>query len=226
MQQAEISVIIPVFNVEKYLVQALESVFEQETTPLEIIVIDDGSTDKSVETIRKFRDRITIFQLPHKGAASARNFGISRSNGNFLAFLDADDLWTANHLSVLLNSFSTENKVDMVLGNLEQFISPELTALKNSGLIDELKVFPGYHPGAMLIKKEAFLKTGMLNEELQLAEFVDWFMRAEEMGIQQRIIPDIVYRRRIHLTNQGILKKEYLKDYTTVLRAALKRRKT
>lgn len=226
MNTSGISVIIPVFNAELYLAEAIESVLIQEPKPLEIIVINDGSTDKSADILEKYLPDINLIQQENKGAASARNLGIFFSKGSFLAFLDADDIWMPDHQRILLQAFEKDPDLDMVMGSVEQFISPELNEVKNNLLREELKIMPGYHPGAILVKKESFLCVGMLNENLQLAEFVDWFSRAREMKLKHSLLPEVVYKRRLHLGNQGIYKREYLKDYISVLRAGLKRRKS
>lgn len=225
MDPKRVSVIIPVFNAGKYLEEAINSILTQECKPLEIILIDDGSTDDSLEIAKKYKTKIRIFTQENKGAAAARNLGVKNSKGAYLAFLDADDLWTPNHLSLLLKVFGDDPELEMAFGNVEQFISPELAGHENIKIMEENRIMPGYHPGAMLIKKETFLKVGLLNEKLHLAEFVDWFARANDIKIKQQLIPETVYKRRIHSTNQGVLKKEYMKDYTSVLRQAIERKK-
>ena len=225
MNPFSVSVIIPLFNNEKYIGEAIESVLTQADKHMEIIVVNDGSTDKSSEVAEKFIPHIKLIQQLNKGAAAARNLGIIQSHGYFLAFLDADDIWMPDHQKLLLEAFNKFPDLDMTLGSVEQFISPELPIEKGNILIDELKIMPGYHPGAMLVKKLSFMKIGLLNEKLHLAEFIDWFSKARDMGLKSIMLDDIVYKRRIHTSNQGILKRDHLKDYTTVLREALARKK-
>jgi glycosyltransferase involved in cell wall biosynthesis len=96
----EISVIIPVFNKEKYIANTIQSVLNQTFKDFELIIIDDGSTDHSIEIIKGFSDpRIHIYQQENRGVSLARNFGASQSQSGLLAFLDADDIWYDNHLS-------------------------------------------------------------------------------------------------------------------------------
>lgn len=219
-----ISVVIPVFNGAVYLAEAIESVLNQELKPAEIIVVNDGSTDNSAGIARKYEPGIILLQQANKGAAAARNLGVSKATGNYLAFLDADDIWTQNHLAMLYDKMKNDPALDMVFGKVEQFISPELTKY-NEDLKAELRLIAAEHPGAMLIKKSSFLKVGMLNENLQLAEFIDWFGKARDMGLKSCMLDEIVYKRRIHSSNQGILKRDQLKDYTSVLREALARKR-
>jgi len=96
----KISVIMPCYNAESFIADALQSISEQEIKPHEILIIDDGSTDSSIEVV-KAQDipiPIRIFETDRKGAAAARNIGIRAAEGEWLAFLDADDLWLPEHL--------------------------------------------------------------------------------------------------------------------------------
>ena len=108
--QPLVSVVIPVYNVEKYIEQALESVIQQSYSKLEIIVVDDQSPDQSIDLVKtKFNDpRIRIIRQKNRGLAGARNTGICNANGSFIAFLDSDDFWQHDkiekHVSVMLAS--------------------------------------------------------------------------------------------------------------------------
>lgn len=100
------SVIIPVYNKANYIEETLKSVLEQRFTDYEIIIIDDGSTDSSLEIINHFSDdRICIYAQKNKGVAAARNFGIEKSKGKLIAFLDADDYWFPNHLEEIVKLY-------------------------------------------------------------------------------------------------------------------------
>ncbi|MFC1730874.1 glycosyltransferase [candidate division KSB1 bacterium] len=221
----EISVIIPVYNAEKYIAEALESVLNQSVKPFEIIVIDDGSTDDTIKEIEKFGSQFQIIRQENKGTAAARNAGINISKGSFLTFIDADDLWMPIHQDILLGAFDEDPDLKMVLGMVEQFISPELVNRNKPSFQNSSEVLIGYHPGAMLIKRDAFNKIGLFNETLKVSEVIEWFARANEANIKTKIIDSVVYKRRLHTSNQGILKKDLQKEYTSVLKEALKRRR-
>lgn len=221
----QISVIIPVFNAERYLSEAIESVLMQAVKPLEIIVVNDGSTDESEKIANTFKNDICYFFQENKGAAVARNLGIKMAKGSLLAFLDADDLWTAHKLELQVKALEEDSELDIVFGNVEQFVSPELNAEKRSRLREELKKMPGYLVGAMIIKKKSFQQVGLF-KDLELAEFVDWFSRAKDMKLYYKMLPEVVLERRIHKTNQGIYKREYRTDYLRVIKATLDRRRT
>jgi len=226
MGKTNISVIIPVFNGEKYLGEAIKSVFNQEVKPFEIIVVDDGSTDNSAKIAQQFGHEIKLLKHEkNKGLPATRNLGIKQATGYYLAFLDADDLWLEGKLINQLTFLENNLNIDMVFGNAEQYISPELSGKNRKNLRDELKIMPGFAAGTMLIRNESFLKVGLFDEKLELGEFIDWFSRAKDRGLTYRMLDDIVLKRRIHTTNMGISKRRHLTDYTAILRAALARKR-
>ncbi len=225
MKKINISVIIPVFNAERYLAEAIESVLMQAVKPLEIIVVNDGSTDESERVANTFKNDICYLLQENKGAASARNLGISLAKGSLLAFLDADDVWTVHKQELQLKVLKNNPELDMVFGTVEQIVSTELDAENRNRLRPELKIMPGYHVGTMLIKRESFQQVGPFKEDLQLAEFIEWFNRAEDMKLHYKMLPEVVMKRRIHTTNQGLYKRQHMKDYVSVLKAALDRRR-
>lgn len=112
-----ISVIIPVFNTEKYIVSCLKSLVNQTYVNFEVIIVDDGSTDKSYEVIQEFLNSTSleykILKKPNGGVSSARNLGITNSNGKYLLFLDSDD-FVENVLFEKIEAVATENNVDMI----------------------------------------------------------------------------------------------------------------
>ncbi len=225
MENIIISIIIPVFNAERYLAEAIESVLMQTVKPLEIIVVNDGSTDESEKVANTFKNDICYLLQENKGASAARNLGINLAKGSLLAFLDADDFWVSNKLEEQLRALEKNPELDMVFGNVEQFVSPELDAENINRLRSELKIIPGYLVGTMLIKRESFQQVGPFKENLQLAEFIDWFSRVKEMKLHYKTLQEVVLKRRIHTTNQGLYKRQHMKDYTRVLKAALDRRR-
>ena len=100
-----VSVIIPTYNCAPYLAEAIDSVLLQAGVNIEIIVVDDGSTDNTKDVVEKYRDRITyISQVPRRGASAARNLGIQHASGEWIAFQDADDIWVPGKLSMQLDA--------------------------------------------------------------------------------------------------------------------------
>lgn len=221
----KISVVIPFYNSEKYLEEALNSVFRQKTDIYEILLIDDGSEDNSMKVAEKFLPHVTIYRQENSGAAAARNYGVKKSKGDIVAFLDADDIWTDNHLDVLMEPLSANNNIDIVFGKVKIFISPELNNHISLNLDIYKNVDYGYLPATCIIRKRVFDGIGYMDTSLELGEFIDWFSKAKDSGIRYVTIPELVTYRRIHTTNQGMLKKAHYKDYLKVLHASVKRKK-
>ncbi|MGR6009469.1 glycosyltransferase family 2 protein [Bacillus cereus] len=136
MSVPEISIIIPTYNVEEYIEEALNSVLNQSFKQLEVIVIDDGSRDKTVEIIQSLQDeRIKLYENgSNQGPAYSRNFGISKAKGNWIAFLDGDDWWDQERIKELLN-FARIKEADMIFDDIfliyDGHVSPYATQCQN-----------------------------------------------------------------------------------------------
>lgn len=98
-----VSVIIPALNVEACLARAVSSVLEQLPPPFQVIVLNDGSTDKTAEVARGFRERIRYLEQTNQGAAAARNVGLAAATGKYVAFLDSDDYWQPGFVEKTIN---------------------------------------------------------------------------------------------------------------------------
>ncbi len=116
-----ISCIVPVFNGERYLAEALESIFAQTHRPIEIIVIDDGSTDGTPDVAARFKSSIKYIRQTNAGPPAARNRGLSEAESDFIAFLDADDLWHPEKLARQLRQFETHANLDVSIAYIQNF---------------------------------------------------------------------------------------------------------
>ncbi len=219
-----ISVIIPVYNGGVYLPQAIESVLAQTLPPDEVIVVDDGSTDNSLPLAQNYTG-VHCLHIPHTGAAAARNRGVEVANGDYIGFLDADDVWVPEKLAWQLDSIAVQPNLEVVLGQVENFISDDCDEDTWRKLAGAVRVAPGYHVGAMLVRRSAFMRVGFFNETLKAGEFIDWWARAQEAHLVYWMLDQLVMRRRLHGANQTRLQRENLLDYTRVAQAALVRRR-
>lgn len=220
-----ISIILPVYNGEAYLAEAIESILNQKYKPIEIIVVDDGSTDKGAEIIKRYSELKYFFQT-NKGTASARNLGIQKANSSFLAFLDQDDLWVEKKLELQVKAFMRNPETDIVFGHIKQFLSPDIDESLKQKIFCPSLPMPGYLPSAMLIKKEAFLKVGLFDSAWQIGEWANWYVRASELKLRIAMLPELVALRRIHENNKGVLQRQSITEYAQILKASLDRRRT
>ncbi|MEO0926284.1 MAG: glycosyltransferase family A protein [Cyanobacteria bacterium J06643_13] len=224
MTEPLISVIIPVYNCEQYLAAAVESVLGQTYQTIEVIVIDDGSSDRSGAVAQSFGKAIVYHKIDHSGGATALNHGVDLSQGEYLAFLDADDLWVEDKLTWQMAALSQDSELEAVFGQVEQFISPEID-LNTTNLTIQTKVSPAYHKDTLLIRRQSFEQIGRFNAQFQLVDFIEWYLRATEQGLNSLMLPQILAKRRLHQTNTTLRLPQYRVEYARVLKASLDRRR-
>ncbi|HYM70039.1 MAG TPA: glycosyltransferase family A protein [bacterium] len=217
------SVVIPVYNCEKYLGEAIESVLAQTYRPIEVIVVDDGSSDHSAAVAARF-PAVRYCAQPHAGPGAARNRGIALARGTFLAFLDADDLWVRDKVERQMAAFRADPTLDMVTGYVRQFHSPELEQGVKARLGGDGTVLAG-SAHTLLVKRESFHRVGLLPTQWRLGEFIDWSARAKELGLTGVLLPTVTVLRRLHTDNMGIRERDARTDYLKILKAALDRRR-
>ena len=220
---AKISVIIPAYNAANYLTGAVQSVTSQlAANEREIIVVDDGSADNTPEIARGLE--CMFFSQPHQGAATARNCGIRHAAGDYILFLDADDVLRPGAIDALKTPFISQLALGAVFAKAQDFISPELTAQEAKGLQLRPTPYEGVLPGCSLITRETFEKVGLFDTTLNSAETVDWMMRLRELNIPCTKIDFVTLDRRLHLTNTGRLQShQEMKNYAILLRKRIKR---
>jgi glycosyltransferase involved in cell wall biosynthesis len=194
-----IDVIIPVYNGSRYIDDAIKSVLKQQYDSLEIIIVDDGSTDDTPSVVRSFKDIRYIRQENH-GVAAARNRGIENSGGELIAFLDADDCWAPGKLTIQVECLINHPDIGYTLGKQINFLEPG--TVKPFWLREEhlLKEHTGFIP-TLLIRREIFKKVGLFNTSFRTSEDVEWFSRVKNAGIPMMVVPEVVLYRRIHNAN-------------------------
>jgi glycosyltransferase involved in cell wall biosynthesis len=210
MKKPLVSVIIPVYNGAKYIKQAIESVCVQSYDPIEIIIVDDGSTDDTLTIVRSFKV-IRYIRQENRGCAVARNAGIIESNGELIAFLDADDYWSANKLNIQVGCLLNHPHIGYTLGKQRNFL--EFGTDRPFWLREELllKDHTGFLP-TLVIRRQVFETVGPFNTDYRISSDVEWFCRLEDAGVSGMVVPEIVLYRRIHGSN---LSYENLSHKTT-----------
>ena len=220
-----VSVIIPVYNYDRYLGEAIESVLGQAYKHLEVIVVDDGSTDRSGEVAKSFADRgVRYCHQVHAGIGPARNKGVELARGDYIAFLDADDRWPLEKIERQLRAFESDPALEMVFGQALQLQNgPEWESEVKNENLTVAGMVPGMVPGTMLIKRDAFFRVGEFLGDWKVGEFIDWYARAVALGIRSLVLPELLLWRRIHDSNQGVRERQSVSDYARVLKAKLDR---
>ncbi len=175
------SVIIPAYNAEKYLAQTIESVFSQTDQSYEVIVVDDGSTDRTLQILRSFEPRIKVLSKPNGGPASARNAAIKNSSGDYLAFLDSDDLWMPGKLEKQAAFLEKNPKIGLLFGEALMFSEEkgEKVIQSKIGYTEDPSfcrlLFGDYIPNStVVIRRECVDRVGLLNEKRELIAVEDY----------------------------------------------------
>jgi glycosyltransferase involved in cell wall biosynthesis len=220
-----VSVIIPAYNNANYIGETISSVLNQSLKPEQVVVIDDGSTDDTERIIKSNQPHIDYIYKENSGANAARNKGVENATGQFIAFLDGDDLWEPEKLEIQMRCLLENPKVDAVFSHVQNFYSPDLDPDKQATLKASLSPVAGHVPSTMVIKKQAFTSVGPFNEEVTIGDFMQWLFRARDGGISETMLPDILLKRRIHGGNTTIVEKQLHSQYLDVIREALARRK-
>lgn len=220
-----VSVVIPVFEGERYLGEAIESALRQSVPPTEVIVIDDGSSDGSAALADSFGGVVRCVRQAHAGIGAGRNRGVAEARGELIAFLDADDLWDADKTRLQLAALANDPTLDMVFGHALQFHSAELTPEERARTRVPAAAIAAMVPGGGLFRAAAFARVGPFETQWRVGEFVSWYQHAMELGLRFAVLLPVVLHRRIHTTNQGIRARDAMVDYVRIVKAAIDRRR-
>lgn len=185
------SVVIPAYNAADTIEDALRSILEQDCPPVEIIVVDDGSTDATASAVRKFGSPVTLVQQQNQGCGAATNNGMARVASPLMAFLDADDVWLPGKASRQLEMLEADPGISGLFARAQNFKGrlPE-PAL---GSIHDL-----WSRTTMMIRTEAARRIGdMIDPDGGRGDTVDWIARGRELGLRFEMMPELLAMRRI-----------------------------
>ncbi|MDL1957248.1 MAG: glycosyltransferase [Candidatus Desulfofervidus auxilii] len=179
----KVSVIIPTYNRANFLKEAIESVLNQTYKDYELIIVDDGSTDETPKIIAQYKNKLKYIVIPHHGVSKARNVGIKTAKGEFIAFLDSDDLWYPKKLEVQINFF--DNHHNALICQTEEIwlrngkrVNPKKYHKKPSGMMFEKSLERCLiSPSAVMMHKTLFEKVGLFDESFPACEDYDMWLR-------------------------------------------------
>lgn len=225
---AEVSVTaaIPVRDGEAYLTEAIESVLGQSRPCQQLVVVDNGSSDRSAEIAQGFGSAVELVYEPRPGIGPARNAALRHARGDFVAFLDADDLWTAEKTALQLEAFETEPELQMAFGHVQQFASPDLGEAEAAALRLPAAPQPGLHIGAMLARRSAIDAIGTWPEDVKVSDGLTFLLRARELDLKQAMLPAVVTMRRVHGGNHSIANRDERVEFARLLKQSLDRRRS
>ncbi|HXG75982.1 MAG TPA: glycosyltransferase family A protein [Gaiellaceae bacterium] len=220
-----VSVIITVYNGAAYLHEAIESVLRQTYEPVELVVLDDGSTDGSGDVALRYGSALRYARQENAGMGGARNSALRLARGSFLSFLDADDRFVETKVELQMACLDENPDVDMVFGHMTEFVSPDVDEQTARLLRAPVHDVPWRTPNLMLVRRRSFERVGPFSTELRVGIGVDWYARAVERGLREHVLPSIVLERRLHAGNNGIRYRDARLQYLHVLKSSLDRRR-
>jgi glycosyltransferase involved in cell wall biosynthesis len=215
LEQPLISCIVPVYNGELYLGEAIDSILAQTYRPLEIIVVDDGSTDATADVAASYGGRLRCVRQSNAGPGAARNHGLTLVRGEFVAFLDADDLWHAEKLACQMACFARRRDLNLCITHTQHIwipeLKPEADRLRDHAVSRPL---PAYLLQSLLARRIAFERVGFFDSTLRLCSDMDWFLHAAERGLVIEVLPDVLVYRRWHRNNITRASRDFLLKVT------------
>ncbi len=212
-------------NGEAYLAEAIESVLGQTRPCEQLIVVDNGSTDRSAEIARGYGAAVEIVSEPREGIGAARNAAIRVARGSHVAFLDADDLWDPAKTALQLAAFEADPDLQLAFGHVRQFVSPDLAAEEAAALRVPADPQPGLYIGAMLAARSAIEAVGPWPEEAKISDGLTFLLRARELELKQAMLPQTVTLRRLHGENHSIRNRGERAEFARLLKQSLDRRR-
>ena len=207
MNQTTVSVIIPTYNADRSIEDALESVLDQTYRHLEIIVVDDGSTDDTCDRVAAFGPQIRLIRQANAGAAAARNTGIRQSRGEYVAFLDADDVWLSCKIAHVLDVLERDPGAGAVYHGYSAIdetgtgIGQPVVPTHEGDVLEPLLLGWFFGPSMVMIRRACLDRIGGFDPAFRLGQDWDLFIRIALAGYRVRCVPEVLVRSRTHRTN-------------------------
>jgi glycosyltransferase involved in cell wall biosynthesis len=201
------SVLIPAHDAERLIATTLNSMLAQKVLPDEIIVIDDGSTDRTAAIAQKRSPLVRVIRRRHSGLAASRKAALEASRGMLVAHLEADDVWPADSLSMRVAALQSDPEADGVIGCLVEFASQEVGAGVDPTGLPDLDPRPGHLAGTSLLRRSCFDRVGGFDDSYPMVSDMEWVARAMDFGIRLFTLRSVVRHRRIHGRNMSLTRK-------------------
>jgi glycosyltransferase involved in cell wall biosynthesis len=226
MGSPKVSVVVPIFNRANFIGESLASLQRERTVETEIIVVDDGSTDGSIDAVRllaKHDPRIRLITGEHQGVSAARNIGVRSANGQYITFLDSDDISAPGRIERQLRKLESNPDIVAVIGETLWFeaLTPELDPVPGTRHIRTLSVT--LHSAMFLLS--TFDVYGLFDEGLELCEDLDFFLRLLEGGakfLMETELASLCRRHQSNMTSNGQAKR---KAFLAALQRSIARRR-
>ena len=218
-----ISTIIPVYNGQDYVAEAIDSILQQTHPVDEIVVVDDGSTDRSAEIVDGYHEKVRLVRIAHGGISAAVNAGIEAATGDLLTFLDADDVWLPKKIELQLRHLDSNPETEMIFCHQDEFVSPELDDSQKANLVAREESMPVRAKSTMMCTRSLMDSAGHWKLHVTTGDFIEWYSRATATGAMEFVLPDLLVRRRVHLDNYTRHHKDERTHYVNLMKQHLDR---
>jgi glycosyltransferase involved in cell wall biosynthesis len=216
----QVSVIIPVYNGERYLADAIKSALGQTLPAAEVIVVDDGSTDGSGEIARGFGPSVHYIHKTNQGPAAARNVGVNAAHGQMLAFLDADDLWLSEKLAKQVPMLQQQGD-GYVVCRFHPILETNFAWPDGLNRAYYESEPAGFLPSGLLLARTAWENVGPFDPSYGVGEDSEWFFRARKLKTPEGVVPQVLFIKRFH--GQNLSLQATGRELLRGLRASLRR---
>jgi glycosyltransferase involved in cell wall biosynthesis len=218
-----VSVVIPAFDGERHVGAAIESALAQDWEPMEVVVVDDGSRDRTADVVRRYPVRYV--HQANAGVAAARNTGLAAACGDWLAFLDQDDLWEPDKLAVQGAILAADPEVDYVTCAMRWFLEPGLQrpSWARPGWFVEPQ--PAYITSAILARRSAFSAIGGFDSSFVNGSDTDWMLRARDAGLRAHQLERVLVHHRLHAANGSWDIATSRREFARAMKQSLDRRR-
>jgi glycosyltransferase involved in cell wall biosynthesis len=217
-----VSCIVPVFNGARHLKDAIDSILAQTHSPLQVVAVDDGSSDGSAAILEGYGGGVEVVRQVNAGPAAARNTGIRTARGDFVAFLDQDDWWHPEKLARQLARFDAVPRLDFVVTHAESVWEDDTSRGANQ---PRGGYAPGYITGTLLARRTVFDLIGPFAKDLKYVDALEWFVRAADQQAVSELMSDVLLYHRVHAGNLSRRGAESRAECLRVVKHALDRRR-
>jgi glycosyltransferase involved in cell wall biosynthesis len=222
-----VSCVVAAFNSERWVRDAIQSILDQTHRPIEVIVVDDGSRDATVQIARSFGDPVRVITQETAGPPATRNRGAREARGDYIGFLDGDDRWHPEKLDRQLSHLEARPALAGTVTYVRTFWADGHEA-EEEHYRDHprMKPIPGWATTTLLVRRPVFEAVGELDTELWFGDAVDWFMRARDRGFEIEMVPEVLTFHRLRRDNLTARRsRDSEEEFLDIVRASLERRR-
>jgi glycosyltransferase involved in cell wall biosynthesis len=200
MRSSAVSVVMPAWNAERFIEEAIRSALDQTSPPTAIIVVDDGSIDATAAIAAGVDARVTVLRREHAGVGPTRTAGVAATTTEFIAFLDADDVWLPRKLERQMEVIDSDATLDAVFCLMDEF--HDLAYPPPAGVRAPKRGVAAPLSGALLMRRHLVEQLGPFNAN-PAGDWLEWWSRARSHELREEFVPEVLWRRRLHAENNS-----------------------